>query len=83
MNTEFKGLLEETLRLRIARELVQLRKRKSISQGQLSMRSGLDLRYIKRIEAGEVNLTLKTLGRILEVLKGDMALLDTRSYADI
>lgn len=52
----------------VGQEVRAARKRKGFSQGQLSMRTGIDLRYIKRIEAGEVNLSLNTINRISKAL---------------
>lgn len=50
-------------KLRIARNI------KGFSQNLFAEYLGMDLRYYKRIEKGEVNLTIKTLNKIAETLK--------------
>lgn len=41
----------------------------SKSQEYVSMKTGIDLRYYKRVESGQINLTFKTLCKIANVLK--------------
>ena len=65
-STEFDGL-----KLRLARNLTQLRKKKELTQEELSDMSGLITRHIQKIEAAEVNVTLKTLMLLASALRID------------
>jgi transcriptional regulator with XRE-family HTH domain len=60
----------QRLQGRLARNIVMLRTARGMTQEMLAERSGLDSRHIQKIEAREVNVTLRTLaalGRALEV----------------
>ncbi|MGY3750923.1 helix-turn-helix domain-containing protein [Vagococcus acidifermentans] len=52
----------------IIKKIKQLRLEKGLSQEKLSEQSGLDPKYINKLENGRFNLTLPTLTRILEGL---------------
>jgi transcriptional regulator with XRE-family HTH domain len=53
----------------IGRRIAALRIQRGVTQEALAEQSDVDARYIQRIEAGEVNLTLETLVRIANVLR--------------
>ena len=48
-----------------------LRQRSSLSQDDLSSRAGLAVRHLQKLEAGEVNVTLKTLAALAVALEVD------------
>jgi transcriptional regulator with XRE-family HTH domain len=55
---------EEEIHLNICRlgdKLLRMRKLKGLSQQELSFRSGIEKPYIRRIEKGKTNPTVKTL----------------------
>lgn len=54
--------------LRTARSLVQTRAGVGISQEVLAERAGQDRTHVSRIEAGEVNLTMKTMTELANVV---------------
>ena len=56
------------LQRRIGRRISELRAAIGATQEQIAEGSGLDVRYVQRIEAGEVNLTLESLVRLANVL---------------
>jgi transcriptional regulator with XRE-family HTH domain len=43
------------------------------TQGELSKRSGIAQEELSRIENGQVNLTIRTMSRLAQVLDGDVA----------
>lgn len=53
---------------KVINQLKVLRKEKGLSQDKLSELSGLDIKYINKLENGRFNLTLPTLERILKGL---------------
>lgn len=57
------------LQRRIGRRISELRAAIGATQEQLAEESGLDVRYVQRIEAGEINLTLESLVRLANVLR--------------
>jgi transcriptional regulator with XRE-family HTH domain len=54
---------------RVGRRISELRAAIGTTQEQLAEGSGLDVRYVQRIEAGEINLTLESLVRLANVLR--------------
>lgn len=51
---------EKSLR-RFGQLLITLRKQKNLTESELAVRSGIDLRRLTRIEAGEVNFHFTTI----------------------
>jgi DNA-binding XRE family transcriptional regulator len=62
------------LAFRAARHLIHLRKFRGISQSDVADRMGTSQSKVARIEAGEVNLTLKSLERAAHALNGRVCL---------
>lgn len=58
--------------LEIAYEILQLRKKKGISQSELARRIGTSQSNIARMEAGEQNLTTDTLQKIAEAFNRNL-----------
>ena len=56
----------------IGEYIVSLRKDKEISQEDLARHSGLNQRSLRRIEAGEVSVTMYSLSKVLQVLDEDI-----------
>ena len=56
----------------IGEYIVSLRKDKEISQEDLARHSGLHQRSLRRIEAGEVSVTVYSLSKVLQVLDEDI-----------
>jgi transcriptional regulator with XRE-family HTH domain len=59
----------------IGRRIAELRIAREITQEQLAEKSEVDARYLQRIEAGEINLTVDTLVRIANVLRVEIGAL--------
>lgn len=72
-NPEFKKYYDEYGRqLEIAYQILKLRKKKKISQAQLAKKVGTKQSNIARIEAGQQNLSIDTLGKIAEALNCEL-----------
>jgi DNA-binding XRE family transcriptional regulator len=56
--------VEHAIRRSFARNVHRLRGRRQLTQQSLAERAGLVTRHIQKIEAGEVNATLNTIGRV-------------------
>ncbi|WP_293556464.1 helix-turn-helix transcriptional regulator [Phascolarctobacterium sp.] len=56
----------------IGEYIVSLRKDKEISQEDLARDSGLNQRSLRRIETGEVSVTVYSLSKLLQVLDEDI-----------
>ena len=54
-----------------------------MSQVELSRRSGIGQKEISEIELGRINLTLKTMSRLANVLDGDVAKMLKASQDDL
>ena len=68
-NPEFKKYYDEYGRqLEIAYQILQLRKKKKISQAQLAKKIGTKQSNIARMEAGQQNFSVDILGKIAEAL---------------
>lgn len=59
---------------RLAAELILLRKRRKLTQRQLSARSGIQQAEISRIEGGRANPTVATVFALAKALGGDLAI---------
>jgi transcriptional regulator with XRE-family HTH domain len=64
MSTQGRARLLRTLQARLASNLRSIRNQKGLTQELLAELSGLDVRHIQKLEAGEVNATLKTLAAL-------------------
>lgn len=72
-NPEFKKLYDEYGRqLEIAYQILQLRKKKKMSQAQLAKKIGTKQSNIARMEAGEQNFSVDTLDKIANALGSDL-----------
>jgi len=68
-NPEFKKHYDEYgKQLEIAYQILELRKKKNISQAQLAQRIGTKQSNIARMEAGQQNFSVDILGKIAEAL---------------
>ena len=68
-NPEFKKHYDEYgKQLEIAYQILELRKKKNISQAQLAKKIGTKQSNIARMEAGQQNFSVDILGRIAEAL---------------
>ena len=68
-NPEFKKHYDEYgKQLEIAYQILQLRKKKKISQAQLAKKIGTKQSNIARMEAGQQNFSVDILGKIAEAL---------------
>lgn len=68
-NPEFKRMYDEYGRqLEIAYQILQLRKKKKISQAQLAKKIGTKQSNIARLEAGQQNFSVEMLGKIADAL---------------
>lgn len=59
------------LQQRLAANIRLLRRASDVSQEELSSRAGVAVRHLQKIEAGEVNVTLKTLVSLAGALDVD------------
>jgi transcriptional regulator with XRE-family HTH domain len=59
---------------KLATELILLRKRRKLTQRQLSARSGIQQAEISRIEGGRANPTVATVFALAKALGGDLAI---------
>lgn len=65
--------LVPTLPIIIGRNVRRLRKEKGMSQQDLSYLTGMDQKYISKIERGDSNITLNTLEKLMECLEVTVA----------
>jgi transcriptional regulator with XRE-family HTH domain len=68
MSTKARARLLRGLQDFLAQNLRRIRKQQSLTQERLAELSGLDARHIQKLEAGEVNTTLKTLAVLAAAL---------------
>jgi len=69
-NKSFKAAYdEESQRLKIAYQILQLRKQKKMSQAELAKKIGTKQSNVARLEAGQQNFTIDTLHKIAKVFK--------------
>lgn len=64
---------EEYFRLKLACELMELRKKEGVTQKELAEKIGTTQSVIARIEAGRQNLTVDYVERIANALKREVA----------
>jgi transcriptional regulator with XRE-family HTH domain len=64
--------LGKAAQTRLATNLRLLRKRRRMTQEELAGRCGLATRHLQKIEAGEVNVTLRTLAVLASVLRVEL-----------
>lgn len=68
-NEEFrKQYGEEAAKLELASLIYKARKKMNLTQTEMAGRLGISQPYIARIEAGEANPTISSIGRILATL---------------
>lgn len=60
----------------VGRRLAELRAEKGATQESFAAEAGLSTRYVQRIEAGEENLTLRSLAILASVLRPVATLLE-------
>lgn len=63
----------QEIRDRVGKSIRQIRLEKGLTQESVSNRSGLVSRHLQKIEAGEVNVTLRSLGKIALALDVDIS----------
>ena len=72
-NKEFKkAYAEEGQRLRIAYQILQLRKREKLSQKQFARKLDTTQSVVARIESGKQNLSTNTLQKIANAFNRDL-----------
>lgn len=62
----------QAARQALGRNVVRLRKQAGLSQEQLALQINADQAYISRIEAAQLNPTLKTITELADILKTDV-----------
>ena len=62
---------EEEIRQRLGRSIRAARSARSMTQEAVAARSGMGWRHLQKIEAGEVNVTLRTICRVATALGVD------------
>jgi DNA-binding XRE family transcriptional regulator len=67
-----KAYEKESQKLRIAYQILLLRKKKKMSQTALAKKIGTKQSNIARMEAGEQNFSINTLQKIAQVFKKDL-----------
>ena len=78
-NPEFKKYYDEHgKQLEIAYQILELRKKKNISQAQLAKKIGTKQSNIARMEAGQQNFSVDTLERIAGALGCDLRIMFCR-----
>jgi transcriptional regulator with XRE-family HTH domain len=75
---DVRELAENELRDRLAVNVRALRAKVGMSAREAAERAEIPLRQWQRVEAGEVNATLKTLARIAYALRVDVPALMTK-----
>jgi transcriptional regulator with XRE-family HTH domain len=73
VGTQGEDHLGQQLQERLARNVRALRREKGLTQERLAVTTGLKVRHIQKIEAGEVNVTLRTLRTLADALQVDPA----------
>lgn len=66
----------DDLARRVGRRMRALRKARGLGEAEIEARL-FNFKYLQRIEAGQVNLTLRTLERLAEILEADVRALLT------
>lgn len=73
--SEAKVLSAEALQARFGRALSAARKAKGMTQEEVANLAGVGWRHIQKIEAGQVNTTLRTICQVANALEIDPHLL--------
>ena len=63
---------EESQRLRVAYQILQLRKRQKLSQKELARKLNTTQSVVARMESGQQNFTTATLQKIASIFKRDL-----------
>ena len=70
---EFKRMFEaEKLKLEVSLMLIELRKKKKLTQQALAKKLGTSQSAIARIEAGKLNVTIETLGKMAATMQASV-----------
>jgi len=69
-----KVYAQELARLRIARQIREIRTKKKLTQKAVAQKARMPQSVIARIESGKHSISLDTLGRIASVLKKEIQL---------
>ena len=64
--------LAKIAQTRLAKNLRLIRKREGMTQEELAGRAGLSPRHIQKLEAAEVNVTLKTIALLANALQVEL-----------
>jgi transcriptional regulator with XRE-family HTH domain len=64
-----KGIDLERLLLDVGRRVAEIRAGQELTQEELAERAGLSARYVQRVEAGEENLTVRSLAMLGTILR--------------
>lgn len=67
-----KGFEMEKKKLKMSLDIINLRKKKKISQSKLAEKIGMKQSAVGRIEAGKQNLTIETLQKIAFALNKEL-----------
>lgn len=74
-NSNFKkAYKEERHRLDIAYQILELREKENLTQEKLAKKIGTTQSVIARIESGQGNVTIDTVGKIADVLNKRLAI---------
>lgn len=65
-------LAENELRERLALNVRRLRRSAGMSARAVAERAGIPLRQVQRLEAAQLNVTIRTLARVAYALKADV-----------
>lgn len=68
-------LSPEALQARVGRAVCAIRKSKGLTQEEVANRAGIGWRHMQKIEAGQINTTLRTISNIAAVLGVDPSML--------
>ena len=63
---------QQSLRRRLALAVRRERAKRGWTQEATSERAGLNPRHLQKLEAGELNVTIETLGRLCEAFEIDL-----------
>jgi transcriptional regulator with XRE-family HTH domain len=74
-----KGSSVSGLTRRFAANLRRLRHRAGLTQDQLAAKAGVATRHLQKIEAGSVNVTVRTVAALAHALEVDASALFLRS----
>ncbi len=59
----------EQLIVDVGRRIAELRAARSLTQAELAEGAGVSVKYVQRVEAGQENLTIRTLAKFAELLE--------------